>query len=184
MGLSFIGFSERKTHTLGACDDMAVGQHKAVSGNDHTGTDAALSSSLGDLDANDCRTDPADNRSDRSRIGVEWRLILWVADRVFIKGRQRRACWALKIEYAEPSRMRDRVGTTNSIELVKQRADVELGGVNRNAESARDLFVRGTLGKQRDNLELPRGQRNLAITQSRFCCRKHQGCISGFARTD
>lgn len=80
--------------------------------------------------------------------------------------------------------MRDRVGTTNSVELVKQRADVELGGVNRNAESARDLFVRGTLGKQRDNLELPRGQRNLAITQSRFCCRKHQGCISGFARTD
>ena len=69
--------------------------------------------------------------------------------------------------------MRDGVGTTNGVEFVKQGANVELGGVNRNAESARDLFVRGALRKQRENLELPRGKWNLAITQSRFCCRKH-----------
>ena len=69
--------------------------------------------------------------------------------------------------------MRDGVGTTNGVEFVKQGADVELGGVNRNAESARDLFVRGALREQRENLELSRGKWNLAITQSRFCCRKH-----------
>jgi hypothetical protein len=84
LGLSFTGFSKGKPRALSACDDMAVGQHKAVSGNDHTGADAAVSSSLGEaLDANDCRTDPADYGSDRSRIGVEWRLVLWA--RVFTR---------------------------------------------------------------------------------------------------
>ena len=78
-----------------------------------------------------------------------------------------------KIEYAEPRRVRDRVGAADCVELVEQGADVELGRVNGNAESARDLFVRGALRKQRENLELPRGKWNLAITQSRFCCRKH-----------
>jgi hypothetical protein len=50
---------------------------------------------------------------------------------------------------------------------------VELGGMNRNAESARDLFVRGAFREQRENLELPRGKWYFAITQSRFSCGKH-----------
>ena len=68
-----------------------------------------------------------------------------------------------KIEYrgdidAAPRGMRDRVGTANGVELVKQRADMKFGRVNGNVESARDLFVRRPLGEQCENLELPWGQ--------------------------
>ena len=89
-----------------------------------------------------------------------------------------------KIEYAEPRRVRDRVGAADCVELVEQGADVELGRVNGNAESARDLFVRGSLSKQRENLKFARRQWDLTITQGRCCRGKYQGCISGFARTD
>jgi hypothetical protein len=173
LGLSFAGFSERKPHALGATDDVAVGQHQPVSGNDHTGAGAAHPSSAEALDADDRRTDPVDDCSDGSRIGVEWRLVLWVADRVAMRAGYIKHGGTLEIEYAPPRRMGDCFGTTNGIELVEQGADVELGGVNRNAKSARDLFVRGAFRKQRENLELPRGKWNFAITQSRFCCGKH-----------
>jgi hypothetical protein len=88
-----------------------------------------------------------------------------------------------KIEYAALRGMRDRVGTANRIELVKQGADVKFGRVDGNVESARYLFVRRPLGKQRENLELPRGQQDFPIKAHRSCG-KHQGCISGFAWTN
>ena len=49
--------------------------------------------------------------------------------------------------------MRDGVGAAYGIKLVEKRADVELGGVNRNAEPAGDDLVRGSFCEQRQHLE-------------------------------
>jgi hypothetical protein len=86
LGVSFAGFRKGKPHALGVPDDVAVSKDEAVSGDDHTGASAAQSSTLGDaVHADDRRADPVDDCRDSSRIGVEWRLALRVADRVLIK---------------------------------------------------------------------------------------------------
>jgi hypothetical protein len=61
-------------------------------------------SSVEALDADDRRTDPVDDCSEGSRIGVEGRLVLWVADRVAIRAGYIKHGGTLEIEYAPPRR--------------------------------------------------------------------------------
>ena len=47
---------------------------------------------------------------------------------------------------AEPRCMRDGIGAADGVELVKKRADVKLGSMNRYAEPPGDGLVRGSFG--------------------------------------
>ena len=176
---------DREAHVLGAPDDVAVGEHEAVAGDNNAGADAGAAALDDTFDPDDRGADAIDHCSNCARIRVERPLILWVADRS--SADKRHAALSMggtsKIDDAELGSMRDGVGAADRVEFIEQRADMELGSVNGNAKPARDLFVRCTLSKQRKNLELAWRQRNLAITQSRSGRRMHQGCISGFART-
>jgi len=86
--------------------------------------------------------------------------------------------------HAEPRCMGDGVGAANRVELVEQRAYVELGGVDGDAEPESDGLVRGALRKQRQNLQFARRQRAVAVSRWRCDREKHQGRISALACTD
>src|SRR5262249_1487307 len=58
--------------------------------------------------------------------------------------------------------MRDSVGAAGGVELVEQRADMKLDGMDGDAELARDHLVRGALGHQRQHVELAWRQRDVA----------------------
>jgi hypothetical protein len=86
LGLGFTGFCETKPHAPGADDDVAVGQDKAISGDDHTGADATSPSSVGNaFDADDRRANPLNDCTDGPRIGVEWILVGEGANRMFLR---------------------------------------------------------------------------------------------------
>src|SRR5258707_258108 len=77
----------------------------------------------------------------------EWpssKPVRWVADGVYLARRATLRWLTSKADDAEPSRVRDGVGAAYGIKLVEKRADVKLGGVNRNAEPAGDDLVRGS----------------------------------------
>jgi len=56
-------------------------------------------------------------------------------------------------DHAEPSGMRDGAGAADCVELVDERADVKLGGMDGDAEPAGNYLVRRALGEQSQYLE-------------------------------
>ena len=164
--LGLAALREGEARALRSAHDMAVGQDETVTGNDDAGTDAtAVASPSGALNPNDRRPDPVDHGRDRPRIGVERCFLGGMGDRVL--GRQS-VCGVehdntSEMDDAEPCCVRDGVGAADRVKLVDQRADVELGRVDGDAEPAGDHLVRRSLGEQRQHLQFARRQGDLDI---------------------
>jgi hypothetical protein len=58
--------------------------------------------------------------------------------------------------------MRNRIGASGGIELVQDRADMKLGGMDGDAELSGDRLVGRALGHQCQHVELTRGQLDVA----------------------
>src|SRR6202022_5075689 len=62
---------------------------------------------------------------------------------------------ALQMNDPASCRVRDRVGAAGGIELLQQRSDVDLRGVDRYSELLCDGLVRGAFRQQGEHVELP-----------------------------
>ena len=143
LGLSFAAFSEREAHAPGSPDNVAVGDDEAISCDNHARAHAAMPSILvGTLDANNGRTHPVGHCGDDPRTSSG------TSSCGGLIGSSSRIRWATlgteepsKTDHAEARCMGDCVSATDRVELVEQRANVELGRVDGNAEPPRDRLI-------------------------------------------
>jgi hypothetical protein len=123
---------------------VAVGNDEAISCDDYARADAAVPSFT--LDADNGWTDPVGHGGDGARIGIERRFILRVADSGLLENTVRDIGQEEPSKLITPGRVGDGVSAADGVKLVEQRANVELGRVDGNAESLRDRLIRGSLG--------------------------------------